>query len=108
MKKVKKQPKNYTKKTGNFLDWDFGIWPKRDGFRDILAHYNYPPFFEKKKLAIFFILSAILQLSPTTIIPPPPPLAHVLSIRLLVSVDMVTLQKRVLILELGLCSKKTV
>ena len=47
-KKVKKQPKNYTKKTGNFLDWDFGIWPKRDGFRDILdhstviPHYNYP------------------------------------------------------------------
>ena len=36
-KKVKKQPKNYTKKTGNFLDWDFGIWPKRDGFRDILG-----------------------------------------------------------------------
>ena len=36
-KKVKKQPKNYTKKTGNFLDWDFRIWPKRDGFRDILG-----------------------------------------------------------------------
>ena len=42
-KKVKKQPKNYTKKTGNFLDWDFGIWPKRDGFRDIL---DLLPFFK--------------------------------------------------------------
>ena len=40
-KKVKKQLKNYTKKTGNFLDWDFGIWPKRDGFRDILAYCCY-------------------------------------------------------------------
>ena len=35
-KRSKNGPKNIPKKTGNFLDWDFGIWPKRDGFRDIL------------------------------------------------------------------------
>ena len=51
-KRSKNGPKNIPKKTGNFLDWDFGIWPKRDGFRDILDLYCFCPKHSRAHLAI--------------------------------------------------------